>query len=376
MNLEFEVLNQSGRSCTLLPDISRLFAIQMKQLALLLTLVLFCSISTVAQIGGSNAYLATDLVSSARISGLGGRFISVWDEDLNLAYANPALLDSTDTRQLAMNYGNLFADVGVGSASYAYHRTGLGTFAATLNYLSYGDFSERDEFNTELGTFSASDFVFNIGYGREIDSLFRVGANVKFIHSQLAQYTSSAVAVDLAGTYRSKNKEFSMGLVIRNVGVPLSNYTEDNRESLPLGVDLGMTKRLSKSPLRITMTLSDLQQWDLSFIDPADLGQTDPLTGEEIIVEEADFAKQFLLHVNGSMEFLLGENFHVRLGYDFRRRDELALNDRPGGSGLSWGIGLKIAKMHLNYGRVIYNQAGSTNHIGLNLRWNDWRRKV
>ena len=346
----------------------------MKQLALLLTLVLLSSAAAIAQIGGSNAYIATDLVSSARISGLGGKFISVWDEDLNLAYSNPALLDSSDTRQLAMNYGNLFADVGIGSASYAYHRTGVGTFAATLNYLSYGDFTERDEFNTDLGTFNASDFVFNIGYGRDIDSLFRVGANLKFIHSQLAEFTSSAIAADIAGTYRSKNEEFSVGLVIRNVGVPLSNYTEDNRESLPLGVDLGLSKRLSKSPLRITVTLSDLQQWDLSFIDPAEVGQTDPLTGEEVPVEEANFARQFLLHVNSSMEFLLGENFQLRLGYDFRRRDELALNDRPGGAGLSWGLGLKIAKMHLNYGRVIYNQAGSTNHVGLNLRWNDWKK--
>ncbi len=348
----------------------------MKQLALLLTLVILCSATALAQLGGSSAYLATDLVSSARVSGLGGKFISVWDDDLNMAYTNPALLDSSDTRQLAMNYGNLFADVGLGSVSYAYHRSKVGTFAATLNYLSYGEFSERDEFNNDLGSFSASDYVFAIAYGRDMDSLFRVGANLKFIHSQLAQYTSSAIAADLAGTYRSKNQEFSMGLVIRNVGVPLSNYTEDNRESLPLSVDLGMSKRLSKSPLRLSLTLSDLQQWDLSYIDPADIGQTDPLTGEAIPVEKADFAKQFLLHVNGSMEFLLGDNFHIRLGYDFRRRDELALNDRPGGAGLSWGIGLKIAKMHLNYGRVVYNQAGATNHIGLNLRWNDWKKKA
>ncbi len=327
-----------------------------------------------AQIGGTSAYLATDLVASARVASLGGKFISVWDSDLNLAYANPALLDSSDTGQLALHYGALFSDVGNASASYAYHRTGIGTFAATLNYLSYGDFSERDQFNTDLGTFTAADYLLNIGYGRDMDSLFRVGGNLKFIQSQYATYSSSAIALDVAGTYRSKNEDFIIGLVMRNLGTPLNSYTEGNTENLPFGIDLGLTKRLSKSPLRLSVTFSDLQKWDLSYVDPADIGRVDPLTGEEIPVEEAGFGNKVLLHLNGSMEFLLGENFHLRLGYDFRRRNELSLNDKPGGAGLSWGLGLKIAKLRLSYGRVIYNQAGSTDHIGLSLKWSDFRK--
>ncbi len=78
MILECVIFNQQQLGYTLLPKFSRLFAIQMKQLALSLTLVLLSSAAAIAQIGGSNAYIATDLVSSARISGLGGKFISVW----------------------------------------------------------------------------------------------------------------------------------------------------------------------------------------------------------------------------------------------------------------------------------------------------------
>ena len=124
------------------------------------------------------------------------------------------------------------------------------------------------------------------------------------------------------------------------------------------------------------MTLADLQTWDLSYIDPADVGRIDPLTGEEIPVEEADLAEKILLHVHGGMEFLLGDNFHLRLGYDFRRRSELSINDRPGGAGLSWGMGLKLSKFRLSYGRVIYNQAGATNHIGLALRFSDFKKPI
>lgn len=343
----------------------------------LLSLLCFISLLPVsAQLGGNSSYLVLDLPSSARVSALGGKYMSVWDDDIDMAYLNPALLDSTDAGQVSLNYGSLFAGTKNGFASYGMDEPGIATFAATLQYLGYGDFSYRDEFNTDLGSFSASEYVINVGAGRQINNLFRVGANIKFIHSQLETYQSSALAMDFAGTYRSPNTDFSMALVLRNAGVALTTYTEGQREQLPFAIDLGLTKRLSKSPLRFTLTLADLQKWDLSYIDPAEIGKVDPLTGEEIPVDEANIADKILLHVNGGMEFLLGENFHLRLGYDFRRRSELALSDTPGGAGISWGLGLKVSKFRLSYGRVVYNQSGATNHLGVAVRFSDFRKAI
>jgi hypothetical protein len=344
----------------------------------LLLIVSFSSIllSAIAQIGGTNAYIVADMVGSARVDALGGRFISVWDDDLNLARANPSLLDSSDAGQLTLNYASLFSGLGVnqGSAGYAIHKTGIATFMADIRYLSYGSFAERDEFNTDLGSFNAADYLVTLGAGRSIDSLFRVGASVKFIYSQLGPFTSVALATDLSGTYRSRNEDFSIGLILRNIGTPITTYVDGDQESLPFGIDIGFTKRLRNSPLRLSVTLSELQNWSLDYIDPADVGQTDPLTGEVIPVEEADFAEQILLHTNASMEFLLGEHFHIRMGYDFRRRSELALDSSPGGAGLSWGMGLRLSKFHLSYARVSLNQAAVTNHIGLAVRWADFRK--
>jgi hypothetical protein len=299
----------------------------------------------------------------------------VADGDLNLAYANPALLDSLDARQLALNYNSLFADASNGFVSYAVHRSELDmTFAATLQYLSYGQFEERDEFNQELGEFNAGEYLLNLGAGRQIDSLFSLGANLKMVYSSLANVTSSALAVDVGGHYTSRNKDFTMGLVIRNAGFQLGSYTETSTESLPFGIDLGMSKRLRNSPLRLTLTLEDLQTWDLTYVDPADVGQVDPLTGEVIEIQDPTVADKILLHTNAGMEFMLGENFHIRLGYDYRRRQELALNERPGMAGISWGLGMKISKLYLNYGKARYNQAGATNHLSLTLKFADFNK--
>lgn len=328
-----------------------------------------------AQLGGSTSYRFLDLPSSARVAALGGRFVSVADNDLNLAYANPALLDSTDERQLALAYTSLFADAGNAFASYATYSDSLKTtFSATVHYLSYGDFVERDETGMEIGSFSAGEYAISLAAGRRIDSLFSVGVAMKFAASDLAGYNSSALAFDFGASYVSPNKEFTMGLVMRNAGFQLKKYTEQSTDGLPFGIDFGMSKRLSKSPLRLSLTLEDIQQWDLSYVDPAELGQTDPLTGELIEIEGQTFGDKLLLHTNWAMEFLLSENFHLRLGYDYRRRQELALSERPGLSGISWGVGLRIAKMHLSYANSRYNQAGVTNHIGLALRFSDFNK--
>jgi hypothetical protein len=79
-------------------------------------------------------------------------------------------------------------------------------------------------------------------------------------------------------------------------------------------------------------------------------------------------------HVILGSEFILSENFHLRFGYNFRRRAELRLEQKPATSGISWGLGLRISKFKLNYGRATYNQAGSTNHISMTVRLSDFKR--
>ena len=63
-----------------------------------------------------------------------------------------------------------------------------GTFSAGIRYLDYGTFLETDEGGNELGSFTAAEYAFVLGWGKQIDSSFSVGANLKPIYSKLYIY--------------------------------------------------------------------------------------------------------------------------------------------------------------------------------------------
>ena len=89
----------------------------------------------------------------------------------------------------------------------------------------------------------------------------------------------------------------------------------------------------------------------------------DPLTGSPIAIDYPSFLNQFFNHIVIGTEFLLSKNFHLRFGYDFKRRFEMTPISRPGTTGISWGIGFKVKKIKISYSNAKYHFAGTSNHI-------------
>ena len=63
------------------------------------------------QVGGTRTYAFLDLTNSARIASLGGKMVPIYDDDLNLPFFNPALLNSQMDNHLVLNYVNYFSDI-------------------------------------------------------------------------------------------------------------------------------------------------------------------------------------------------------------------------------------------------------------------------
>ncbi|NJK85178.1 MAG: hypothetical protein HC906_03670 [Bacteroidales bacterium] len=55
---------------------------------------------------GGKAFQFLDETNSARIAALGGKAIAVYDNDLNMPYFNPSLLNSEMDKHLVLNYVN------------------------------------------------------------------------------------------------------------------------------------------------------------------------------------------------------------------------------------------------------------------------------
>jgi len=327
------------------------------------------------QLGGDAVFRILDIPSSARIAALGGNQIAVLDNDLNLGIFNPALLNRDMGRQLSLSYLPYIDGVNVGYASYGHHADSLNTtFSGTVQYVDYGTFTARDETGAETGTFKAGEYVVQVGAAHAIDSLFSVGANVKYIGSQLENYRANGVAVDFGGVFCKRSSGITISAMVRNMGVMFSSYT-DEEEKMPMQMQFGTTYKFKHAPFRLGLMLENLQTWDLSYEDPNADVQIDPTTGDPI-VDKVTTGEKAMLHVIPNVEIMLNRNFMLRAGYNYRRRQELRIDGKPGLSGFTFGVGLKVSKLHVSYGYAQFNPAGASNTITLALHFADLKPKA
>ena len=332
-------------------------------------------IASLAQTGGDNSFEFLNLTSSARVAALGGNQIAVRDNDLFLGMENPALLNQKMDNQLALTYVDYLTDISYGTVGFGKHFDSIGTFNLGMKYVSYGDFVETDEAGNELGEFTVGEYAFQLGYARELDSNFSAGINLKTIYSDLYTVQSLAIAADLGLNYYSRKREVALSFLIKNLGTEINSYTEGTNEKLPYELQLGFSKRLKNVPVRLGLIMHNLQQWDLQYENPNDEVDEsillDPSQAEE---ENKDpgFFENVARHFIVNAEFLVTDNFNVRLGYNYFRRVDLRIDEKLGTVGLSWGFGLRLSKFHLSYGRSAFHQAGATNTFSVSTRLSDF----
>ena len=327
-----------------------------------------------AQKGGESTYSFLGLTNAARVAALGGEVVSLRDDDINLVFHNPGLLTEGMDRNLNLNYVNYFAGVNYGYASSAYAMEGVGTFAAGIHYVNYGSFDRTDELGVGQGTFRASEYALNLVYSRVfLDSSFTAGVNLKPIFSSLEQYTSFGLAVDIGASYSLERSLTTFGLVLKNMGAQISSYT-GTREPLPFEIQAGITQGLAHAPFRFTITFQHLERWDLTYRLPSE--EPALIAGTEIEKSTFDaFGDKLMRHMIFGTEFLIGENFHVDMGYNYKRRQELKVNARPGLVGFSLGFGFRVSKFHIAYGWSSYHLAGGTNHFSLTTNLSEFYKK-
>ena len=339
----------------------------MRIISILIFIVLFPIISF-SQLGGNSTYAFLNLPLSARIAASGGSLTPVWDDDINLTIQNPSLLNSSMSNQFVLNYVNYFSDIKYGGVSYAKRYDKYGNFSAGVMNISYGDFIEADQTGAILGTFSATETVFNVMWSKPIDSLFQFGVNLKGIISSLEKYQSFGVAADVGVTYHNKSGLFATSLVIKNFGKQLTTYyTEGNTEPLPMNVQLGFSKRLNHAPFRFSVVFQHLEKFDMSYASPISQNEIiDPITGEAKSKNRfADVSEKMFNHLILVAEFIPSKNFFATIAYNAQRRSEMSISTKSGTVGFSLGIGVNISKFRFSFGHARYHLAGASNHFTL-----------
>lgn len=330
--------------------------------------MLFCTVSY-SQIGGKSVYQFLNLITSPRQAALGGKVLTIYDYDVNQAMYNPATINAEMDNHLSMNYGSLFGEVTYGTANYAYtYDRHLQTFHAGVNYVNYGNFEGYDENGNYTSDFTGSETALSFGYAFNVPNTdVYLGANAKLISSTLESYNSFGGAIDLGALYVDEYNDINIALAIRNIGTQFTTYA-GTRENLPLEIMAGISQELEHVPLRWHLTLENLQQWNLAFSNPARAEGT--IDGGES-EEKVSFFNNALRHVIIGAELFPEKAFNLRLGYNFRRGEELRILDQRNFSGISVGFGLRFNKIKFDYSYSRYTLAGNTSLFGLTINFQD-----
>lgn len=328
---------------------------RLKVIYLLLILSVCCVLPLQAQYkgAGSSVFHFLNLPASSRLNALGGENVSIADDDISMAFINPALLTSHTDKVLQLNYAYYLAGSMFGSAMYG-HNYQDNYFAVGVHYLDYGKMDYADEMGNLLGaTFGAKDICINLMYARQLGPLFRIGATLKPIFSIYESYTSFAMGADVGGHFQTADSIFQMGLALRNVGWQLKAFYEEDfgqhTEMLPLNLELGLSLRLPHAPLRFSMTAHNLQRWDIA------------PQGEEV-----KWYDMLFRHTIWAVDIVpKSEKFYLTASYNHRRQAEMTLKDVRSLAGLSFGVGMKLYKFRLGFALSQFTKSNMTYQVSL-----------
>lgn len=329
-----------------------------------------------AQVDTQTAFNFIDLPASSRVAGMGGVLNNIKDNDLSLAYGNPALLNPGMDNQAVFSFSSYLAGSSYGFFSFAKEIKDIGTFAVNLIFLDYGSFDETDNSGQIIGQFKAKETGFSLSGSRMIGERLSAGAQMKFLFSNLEQYSAFGMGLDLGLTYHIEEEYLTASFVMKNIGYQMTSYyDEEEKATLPFNIQMGVSKKMKHAPFRLSLVLDNLQKWDLTYIDPNLIGKRDPLTGEPIVIESSSFGDKLMRHVIFGGEILIGDALTIQLAYNYRRRKELKLVNNPGMSGLSFGVGAKIKSFNIGYAYSNYTRAANSHQFTLSLRFNDMKKE-
>lgn len=312
----------------------------MKKVVFSILMALFCMALSAQE--SQTQYNFLRLPVSAHAAALGGDNISIIEDDPTLTFLNPALLGSVSDKTLNLNFMTYMEGVITGSASFSRVVNEKASWAAMAHYIDYGTMKETDANNIQTGDFSARDIALSGAFSYTLAKNLVGGITAKFITSYIGHYNSIAVGVDLGINYYNPDNEWSLSAVAKNLGGELKAYDEEYG-SMPIDVQIGATKRLANSPIRLSASLVDLNHWNYKFIN----------------------------HWVVGVDLLLGEQFYLAAGYNFRRANEMKIvaNDEEKGSshgaGLSLGAGLQLDRFKLNFAYGKYHVSSSSLLINL-----------
>lgn len=179
-----------------------------------------------AKVGTSGAQFLKIGVGCRGVA-MGGAFVASAD-DASAAYWNPGALVRVPGTQFQFTGTQLYGDILYGNGIVTHEMPGIGTFALQFGLLSSGDMDYTTVSNPDGDeTFTCSDMVVGVSFGRMLTDRFSAGMTAKYVREAWDDISAGGVAVDLGTLYDTGFKTLRIGMAIQHFGPELQPSGED-----------------------------------------------------------------------------------------------------------------------------------------------------
>ena len=279
----------------------------------------------------------------ARAASMGGA-VAAEAQGAEALFQNPAALARLEPEapsEVSLGYDMLLESAYQGEAAYARPLGREGALGAGIVYASQSPQTKYTALGDAAGSFTPLDVAAGAGYARRVGPV-AIGAGLKLIHSSLAEQSATGAAVDLGVLARHVTDlgdgPLDAGASATNLGPPLK--LGGTASSLPLNVRAG-------GLWHVTPTFDAA----LDLVFPVD---QDPYAAFGV---EARFPASMA----GSTRPWVAA---LRAGYNQNSGRTV-----DGFAGVSFGGGLDLASLRVDYAWVALGALGSANRITLAFRF-------
>lgn len=259
----------------------------------------------------------------ARICGMGEASCS-FIRNASAIYYNPAGLGSVDKFDIALMHSEWLLGMDHEFGAIAFSLGKIGVFGISANYWGSGKIQvvtiRGDTIPGE--TFSASDLIFDLGYGKKFGRL-AFGLGFKYCIEHNEDFSGTAMAGNAGVQYAVPIKGLQIGASISNLGT--SMQLDQESFGLPMIMRIGWNYTFKSLNIAQDITLGD--------------------------------KFYFLIGV----EYWLGNMFALRFGY----KNDTDLN---GLAGIRAGLGFNFKGFGIDYGFAPYGDLGMTHRFTLSFR--------
>jgi len=338
-----------------------------KRLSFLLSFLLAANIQLLAGglTGAKYAGEFLGLGAGGRSLGMGSAYVAV-ARDVSSGYWNPAGLAHIQYPQFMLMHSSQFS----GEVNYDFGSFGMpvgrqGSLGFSIIRVGVDDIIRTKLLNPNLkigevdpdtgvrnvpvadGTFTAADYALFLTYSKLVSGTFSYGANVKLLHRGLGDNSAWGIGFDL-GFMMNPMSNLMLGVNIQDITTTLLAWDTGRRELIRPTIRAGLSY-----PLRLDMRGGVLQP-ALDFVfrfenrDDAALGSLGNVS----------------VDVNVGWEYLYRGSFAVRLGFADLGQGE---SSQVSLGQLSAGVGLRFAKLSIDYAYLGHEDLGNTHRISASL---------